>query len=195
MPPVPSATAPWIIVSPGPVTERLKLAADTGPLSVSDPASDLIRVAAVSVTAPPKLLEPLRFRRAPSAEAPEPEPSPARLNDSAPMEMLLLSSRAALLATVVPPAVLPSAVLELTTSVPALMVVTPVYELSPLRVSVPAAILVTAPDPEMFPPKVRAFDRLKIRVPLSTTSPVMLPVVEPPPIWRVEPVLIVVPPV
>jgi hypothetical protein len=41
------------------------------------------------------------------------------------METLLPSSRAALFATIVPPAVLPNAVLEVTTSVPVLMLVTP----------------------------------------------------------------------
>ena len=113
--------APWMSVSPAPVTVRLKLAAETGPLSESEPASDLMRVAAVSVTAPPKLLAPLRFLSAPLPTT----PVPARLNDSAPMEMLLFSVKAAPLATVVPPTVIPNAVLELATSVPALIVVAP----------------------------------------------------------------------
>jgi hypothetical protein len=47
-----------------------------------------------------------------------------------------------------------------TCSVPALIVVTPVKLLLPVRVSVPAPSLVSAPDPEMTPPKVTASERL-----------------------------------
>ena len=46
----------------------------------------------------------------------------------------------------------------------------------PLRVVVPAPSWVTLPEPLMSPPRVRAFERLKIRAALSTTFPTMLPV-------------------
>jgi hypothetical protein len=54
---------------------------------------------------------------------------------------------------------------------------------------------VSTPVPLTSPPKVRVSERLKMKVPVSVTLPVMLPAVPPAPICSVFPALIVVPPV
>ena len=54
-------------------------------------------------------------------------------------------------ATVVPPAAVPSALLTAATSVPALTLVTPLYELLPERVNVPVPCLVRPPVPLITP--------------------------------------------
>ena len=74
------------------------------------------------------------------------------------------------LATVVPPSVVPNPVALVTSSVPALTVVVPVYVLAPLKVSVPAPVLVTAPVPEMTPDKLAALVVLLVKVPLSAIA-------------------------
>jgi hypothetical protein len=63
----------------------------------------------------------------------------------------------------------------------------------PVSVVVPAPICVTRPVPEMTPAKLRALERLKTSVPLSTTSPVIEPVVPPLPSCRVPPEMVVPP--
>ena len=96
-----------IVVSPAPPTVRPKPAPVIVPRfdSVSAPASVLIRALPARVIKPPKPVVPDRLRRAPVL----PTPVPLRLSASAPIDRLLCSCRAALLATVVPPVVEPSA--------------------------------------------------------------------------------------
>ena len=91
------------------------------PDSVSVPASELMRVAEPSVMAPAMLLTPDRLRSAPPAAM----PVPFRVRASAPTAIPPWTCRAAPLATVVPAAVLPSAVAFATVSAPPETVVVP----------------------------------------------------------------------
>jgi hypothetical protein len=78
--------------------------------------------------------------------------------------------------------------------VPDWMFVLPVYVLATVSAVVPLPTWITAPDPEMMPPKATASDRLKASVPLSLTSPTIEPELPPLPSCRV-PAEMVVPPV
>ena len=71
---------------------------------------------------------------------------PASVNASAPT-VTLLRSRVAPDATVVRPVVLPRPLLFVTINVPASTAVTPSYVLAPLKVKVPAPVLVKPPLP------------------------------------------------
>ena len=63
----------------------------------------------------------------------------------------------------------------------------------PVKVTMPALISRTLPEPLMLPAKVMLSERLKASTPLSRTLPMMEPVVPPLPICRV-PAAMVVPP-
>ena len=58
----------------------------------------------------------------------------------------------------------------------------------------PVPACLTAPLPEITPPKLTASERLNAKVPLSVTLPAIAPKVPPPPICNV-PAPIMVPPV
>src|SRR4051812_42377885 len=91
-------------------------------------------------------LVPVTASRAPMPPAPVPE----IVNVSAPTARPVVSWRVALLATVVPPAVVPRAPAFEMARMPALTLVVPVYELLFDRVRVPEPILVR-PLPLMAP--------------------------------------------
>ena len=78
-------------------------------------------------------------------------PVPLSASDSAAVVMLLLSSSAAPEATVVPAAVVPSALACETRTTPALIAMAPEKVLFPERTSVPDPALVTACAPLMIP--------------------------------------------
>ena len=68
-----------------------------------------------------------------------------------------MSSVAPFATTVPEPApVAPSALTAVTDTMPALMLVAPVYVLLPERISVPVFVLVSDPAPETLPPQVSA---------------------------------------
>src|SRR5436190_1820470 len=99
-----------------------------------------------------------------------------------------LRARVPLACTVVPPAALPSADELAATSVPALTVVAPAYELGPLSVNVPVPTLVNPPPPEIVPANVV----LVLFVPVVS---VPLPDVTLLPLTPVsEPIVVLVPP-
>ena len=88
----------------------------------------------------------------------------------------------------------PNAFTLVATSVPAAIVVPPLYGLVLVRIVAPVPAWVTVPTPEMRPSTVNMSDRLNTNAALSTMSPRMLPLVPPSPSCNVPP-LIVVPPV
>ena len=92
------------------------------------------------------------------------------------------------------PAILPEVPPEPICKVPAETVVSPVYVLSPSKVSVFEANFVTVPVPLITPEYVCASERLKVTFALLTILPVTLPEVPPAPICKV-PAETVVPPV
>ena len=122
----------------------------------------------MSVTAPDSVLLPLTLlitpwlTATPAAEMTSAEVMPPEICSCAP------------LATVVEPAVVPSAVLLAARSAPELTVVEPVYEFAPDSVSVPEPVFVIAPVPLTIPLN----DVLELSPPLvSVAEPsVMLPV-------------------
>ena len=121
--PVPVPMMLLIVVSPAPPTVRPKPEPVIVPvLSVSRPASELIRLLAPSVTAPAYVLSPLMFRRAPLLFTPEPlseRASPVTV-------MPFWSCSAPPLDTVDPPPVPPSARAFWMLTAPAEIVVAPV---------------------------------------------------------------------
>ena len=106
---------------PAPASVRPKPPPTMVPLLVklSVPASDWMDAAAPRVSKPPKLLVPLRLRSAPLALT----PVPLIVRASAPTEMLPCNSSEPPLATVVPAAVVPRALLLAMLSRPAVTVV------------------------------------------------------------------------
>ena len=103
--PAPSASTPLAAMSPEPPKVTPRSAADNVPPNVNKPESELIRVAVFSVSEPPKMLVPEILRNAPLLAA----PVPLKVSGSAPTEMLPCNCNAAPSATVVAPAVVPSA--------------------------------------------------------------------------------------
>ena len=80
-----------------------------------------------------------------------PTPAPLIVNASAPIATLLMFNVAPD-ATVVPAVVAPRPAAFVTDTVPALMVVAPVYVLAPDSVSVPVPCLISAPEPAITSP-------------------------------------------
>ena len=115
--PITPATA----MSPGPSNVRPKVAPPMAPVSVSVPASLWILVAPVSVRAPVQVLAPERLRSAPSVE----RPVPLRVSASPVTVRPPCKRSAAPAATVVPAALVPSAVVLASVRAPALTVVGP----------------------------------------------------------------------
>lgn len=100
-------------------------------------------------------------------------PVPFKVKASSPMVTPPESSSAAPLATVTPPATVPSAVLCVALKAPLEIVVRPVYEFAPERVQIPPPTLVSVPvvvpiidaiDPPWSPPSVK-----------PNVAPVMMP--------------------
>ena len=121
-PPTPPIAAVLIVVLPAPPTVVRKPPLVMPPVRVSVPASLLMREALAWVIAPPQVLVPLMFLKAPA----EPTPSEFSVSASAPTVMLPCSSSAAPAATVTPPAVVPVPCAFCTFSTPALTLVAPV---------------------------------------------------------------------
>src|SRR2546421_373351 len=80
-----------------------------------------------------------------------------------------------------------------TASVPALMGTPPAKVLLPVRTVVPVPSCVTAPLPEMLPPKVNVSERLKLRTPLLKTLPRIDPEAPPLPSCSTPAVIVVSP--
>ena len=126
------------------------------PLKVSVPAPVLVTAPVPEMT-PDKLAVPVELVKVP-------------LSAIASAPTVPLMSNVAPEATVVPPAVVPNPVEEVTASVPALTVVVPVYVLALLKVRtlVDDVSLVSAPSPEMRPDSVCvALDEYKKLAPLA----------------------------
>ena len=177
---------PDIIPVPAPSKVR-PYAPLTAPLQVNVPD-----VVAVIVLAEPKVSAPLYvalppvFVKAPAGE--DVNPVPFNINGSAVARVYPFRSRQAPLDTVVLPAIVPNGeLLPLPAapnfSVPALMVVAPVYVLAPESVHVPVPFLVTdvgveiTPDivPEPAPSKVRPYAPLT--APLQVNVPDVVAVI------------------
>ena len=79
-------------------------------------------------------------------------PALFKVKSSAPIAIFPDNSNAAPLATVTPPAVVPRAVTLAALNAPAEIAVTPVYELPPDKVNIPAPAFVrVVPTPEITP--------------------------------------------
>src|SRR2546422_540763 len=112
-----------MVVLPAPPTVKPSPVPVIPPERVNVPASELIRDADPKVMAPDQVLLLARLRSAPPLEI----PVPFNVLMGSPMERPLPSTcTAAPLATVVVPAVVPSALLFCTSRIPALTVVSPV---------------------------------------------------------------------
>ena len=103
--PAPRARTPFALVLPAPPKVTPKSTALTVPLRVNRPESELIRVAAASVTDPPKTFTSLILLNAP----PLANPVPLNVSASAPTVIFPCSCSAAPSATNVAPSVVPSA--------------------------------------------------------------------------------------
>jgi hypothetical protein len=130
------------VVLPAPATVSRNPPLVIPPVPVSVPAVEPIVLAEPSVIAPAHELVPLTL----SIE-PLPPPVPFSVSASAPTAIVPCSSSRAPLVTLVPAAVVPSAVAFWILTTPALIVVAPVYVLAPDRISVPAPLLVNVPAP------------------------------------------------
>ena len=121
--------------------------------NVNVPESELIRLSAVNVITPAKLLFPDMFLNAPSFEI----PVPLNVSASAPilMGLLLMSAlncSAPLGRTITPPSVVPRALLCCALTTPAVIVVRPLNVLAPCKMTLPVPTLVQSPDPAIMPP-------------------------------------------
>ena len=113
--------APDNFKRPGPPTVRPKLPLKA-PVKASDPASTLMRLAALRVTSPAQLLSPLTLFKAP---LPPPAPPPLRPSGSAPTAAPPLTCSDAPEDTTVPPAVVPSPPALVTRNTPSVTEVVP----------------------------------------------------------------------
>ena len=135
--PAPVPIVLLIVVFPEPPTVSARPEPVIVPLlSVSRPASELIRVAAASVTAPAHVLLPLMLRRAPPPDTPEPLSVSGRPRE---IPFCCCRSISAFEATVT--AVdSPRAALFCRLRTPAFTEVVPVNALDPVRICVPAPV-------------------------------------------------------
>ena len=148
------------------------------------------------VMLPPHRLVPAMFRSAPLL----PTPGPLRMSGSRTLPVMLLTWSWALVATVVPAVVVPSALTLLMASTPALTVICPVKALlSLLRPRVPAPSLVSwTPLPLRCPDSVAVAPRFTVKncwlllVPLRRTSSEIVLLMRPEPMISDEPVPLVV---
>ena len=120
--PVVVAMTPPMVVSPEPVTVRVRVAPPTPPVARVPASEATVALPEPIVMAPDQVLAPARLRRAPVP----PMPVPASVTGSPIASPEPSISSAAPEATVVIPAVVPRAVAVWTRTLPALTVVAPV---------------------------------------------------------------------
>ena len=189
----PPDITPVKVVLLEPVMVSVRVPAEILPAIVSVPASDWTEVSPESVIGPPKVLLPVRLRRAPKP----PKPVPVRSRGSEVMLTLPWSSSEAPEATTVPPTASPRPLAPLTLTVPALTLTAPWKVLLPPSVSLPLPVFVRpvvvpvmAPEMTVLPVPVKvtsltsatiAVALLSVRVPTSDWMVVAPPRVTVPP--------------
>ena len=202
---------PPVTVTAPPVSEAATLLAsdsddsDWLPLTLMPPLPPKLTVPLVAsrLLPPDRAIVPAEIVVVPTnvfAAVSESVPTPCFVSEPVPLmtspsvrSFERLTTRPAVFKSAIGPATLPAVPPSPRAIVPPVTVVSPVYVLALVSVSVPAPAFVTAPLPEITAPNANESERLNARTALFVMSPATEPVVEPLPIANVPPVIVVPP--